>query len=144
MPGLSKMGYRRLAREYALQALCYFDREKGDSDVMISLFLESFGQDLQEKAKIFFMELVTGVVSSAQEIDTLLNRYSTNWKLSRMPVVDRNIMRMAIFELTACPDIPASVSINEAVEIGKKYGTRESGAFINGVLDRIRIEEKIV
>ncbi|MBU2452036.1 MAG: transcription antitermination protein NusB, partial [Proteobacteria bacterium] len=64
-------------------------------------------------------------------------------KLSRMPVVDRNIMRIATFELLKCRDIPSSVTINEAVEIGKKYGTRDSGPFINGVLDRIKSLEEL-
>jgi len=72
-----------------------------------------------------------------------MDKWAKNWKISRMPVVDRNIMRLAIFELTRRPDIPASVSINEAVEIGKKFGTRDSGAFINGVLDRIKEQENL-
>jgi len=82
--------------------------------------------------------LVEGVINHLDEIDTLIHSSSKNWKISRMPVVDRNIMRIAVYELLYCPDIPAKVSINEAVDIGKKYGTRDSGAFVNGVLDRIR------
>ncbi|HKK91071.1 MAG TPA: transcription antitermination factor NusB, partial [Desulfobacteraceae bacterium] len=69
---------------------------------------------------------------------------SKNWKVSRMPVVDRNILRMAVYELLYCPDIPASVSINEAVEMGKRFGSRNTGPFVNGVLDRIRISENIL
>ncbi|RLC13983.1 MAG: transcription antitermination factor NusB, partial [Deltaproteobacteria bacterium] len=89
----------------------------------------------------FFMDLVNGVMENRSQIDTLLNQYSKNWKITRMPVVDRNIMRIAIFEFLKHADIPPSVTINEAVEIGKKYGTRDSGSFINGVLDRIKLQE---
>ncbi len=80
-------------------------------------------------------------MADREEIDRLLDKWAKNWKISRMPVVDRNIMRLAVFELLRQSDIPATVSINEAVEIGKKFGTRDSGAFINGVLDRIRSQE---
>ena len=136
------MGDRRLARELALQALFYFDMEKGgDRNDLMEPFLENFSQGVKESVMGFFRELVQGVTCHLEEIDGLLNTYSRNWRLTRMPVVDRNIMRIAVFELRFCPDIPASVTINEAVEIGKKYGTRESGAFINGVLDRVRLAE---
>lgn len=85
-----------------------------------------------------------GVLVQKARIDALMNQCSKNWKISRMPAVDRNIMRIAAFEMLEMEDIPASVSINEAVDIGKKYGTRDSGAFINGVLDRIRTQENLV
>ncbi|MFH1155883.1 MAG: transcription antitermination factor NusB [Pseudomonadota bacterium] len=137
------MGDRRLARELALQALFYFDMEKGDPHEMMSQFRENLAEDTKESVSGFFNELVQGVADHAAEIDGLLNTYSRNWRLTRMPVVDRNIMRIAVFELKYCPDIPASVTINEAVEIGKKYGTRDSGAFINGVLDRVRLAEPL-
>jgi len=89
------------------------------------------------------MDLVKGVLSNKTQIDDLINKYAKNWKISRMPVVDRNIMRLATFELLKRLDIPRSVTINEAVEIGKKFGTKDSGPFINGVLDRIKSTEKI-
>jgi len=132
------MGDRRLSRELALQALFFLDVNKGDSVQDLEAFSLQRTDEITAAVKPFFLDLVQGVMSSLDEIDTLLNKYSKNWKLSRMPVVDRNIMRIATFELLKRPDIPPSVTINEAVEIGKKFGTKDSGAFINGVLDRIR------
>ncbi len=137
------MGDRRLAREHALHALFYFDVTDGDVCEMTDLYIRNFGEMLNTGITPFFMDLVEGVMGSRGRIDALLNKYSKNWRLSRMPVVDRNIMRIAVFELTNRSDIPASVSINEAVEIGKKYGTRGSASFINGVLDRVRISEDL-
>ncbi len=132
------MGDRRLSRELALQALFFFDVNKGDSAQDLEAFCAQWEDELSPVVKPFFLDLVQGVIDSLEEIDGLLNTYSKNWKLYRMPVVDRNIMRIATFELLKRPDIPPTVSINEAVEIGKKFGTKDSGAFINGVLDRIR------
>ena len=137
------MGDRRLARELALQALFYFDMDRGDPAELLELFSTNFEEMVTDTVKPFFLELVEGVTASRDEINTLLNRCSSNWKISRMPVVDRNIMRIATFELVKRSDIPSSVSINEAVEIGKRFGTRGSGSFINGVLDRIRLSENI-
>ncbi|MGR9051999.1 MAG: transcription antitermination factor NusB, partial [Gammaproteobacteria bacterium] len=73
------------------------------------------------------------------DIDAVIEDYSSNWKMRRMACVDRNILRMAVFELRYCADIPAKVTINEAIDIGKKFGSPESGSFINGILDSIRI-----
>lgn len=138
------MGDRRQSRELALQALFYLDMESA-ADPVVSL--ESFCRNnediLTPTVKPFFMDIVNGVMEELGRIDDLLNKYSKNWKTSRMPAVDRNIMRMAVFELLRRDDIPQSVTINEAVEIGKKYGSRDSGAFINGVLDRIKSLEKL-
>ena len=135
------MGDRRQARELALQALFFFDMDKSDPDKNLLDFCANNEEKLTQVVKPFFLDLVKGVVENSAQIDALLNKYSKNWKLSRMPVVDRNIMRMATFEFLKCPDIPPSVTINEAVEIGKNYGTRDSGSFINGVLDRIKLLE---
>lgn len=154
------MGDRRDARELALQALFYFDVNKGEPWELLELFCLDFEEMINgtrlnfdkmtaknypnseeippENQRDFFINLVEGVVNSLDEIDALIHASSKNWKISRMPVVDRNIMRIAVYEFLYCPDIPAKVSINEAVDIGKKYGTRDSGAFVNGVLDRIR------
>ncbi|OGR34242.1 MAG: transcription antitermination factor NusB [Desulfobacula sp. RIFOXYB2_FULL_45_6] len=137
------MGDRRQARELALQALFFLDMDKSDTDENLSAFCLNNEDLLTETIKPFFMDLIKGVLAYRSEIDALLNKYSKNWRLSRMPVVDRNIMRIATFEFLKCPDIPSSVTINEAVEIGKKYGTKDSGSFINGVLDRIRSLEGI-
>ncbi len=135
------MGERRQARELALQALFFLDVDPSDPARNIEAFCRNNEAALTEGVKPFFLDLVDGVMAYKARIDALLEKYSKNWKISRMPVVDRNIMRMATYELINRPDIPASVTINEAVEIGKKYGTRDSGAFINGVLDRIKSRE---
>lgn len=137
------MGDRRKSRELALQALFALDLNKSDlnktgSPQQMDEFLEQHGEDLSESTRVFFLTLVDGVLANREKIDTLLDQWAKNWKISRMPAVDRNIMRIAVFEMLNLSDIPSSVSINEAVEIGKKFGTRDSGPFINGVLDRIR------
>ena len=134
------MGVRRQARELALQALFYFDMNMEDAPhELLTLFCESFEEMIEKDSKSFFIHLVQGVMALYEQIDALLNQASKNWRVARMPVVDRNIMRVAVFELLKCDDIPERVSINEAVDIGKKYGSRDSGAFINAVLDKIRI-----
>ncbi len=127
----------------ALQALFSLDVNHIDPEQGIDDFCDQHEALLTEAVKPFFLELVTGVMADRESIDRLLDKWAKNWKISRMPVVDRNIMRLAVFELLKKPDIPASVSINEAVEIGKKFGTRDSGPFINGVLDRIRSQENL-
>ncbi|MCK5695561.1 MAG: transcription antitermination factor NusB [Desulfobacula sp.] len=134
------MGDRRQARELALQALFFFDMDKSylDQDENLIVFCANNEEKLTQGVKPFFLDLVKGVKENSAQIDAFLNKYSKNWRISRMPVVDRNIMRIAIFEFLKHSDIPHSVTINEAVEIGKKYGTRDSGSFINGVLDRIK------
>ncbi|MFA5903712.1 MAG: transcription antitermination factor NusB [Desulfobacula sp.] len=137
------MGDRRQARELALQALFFLDMDKSAPDENLAAFRLNNKDLLSENVEPFFLDLVQGVLANGSEIDALLNKYSKNWRLSRMPVVDRNIMRIATFEFLKRPDIPSSVTINEAVEIGKKYGTKDSGSFINGVLDRIRSLEGI-
>lgn len=135
------MRTRRQARELALQTLFFLDM---NHDYTLEQGIESFclelGGSIPESKKIFFLDLVHGVMENITEIDALMERYSTNWKVFRMSVVDRNVMRIAIFELLKQSDIPSGVSINEAVDIGKKYGTKDSGSFINGILDKIRSE----
>jgi N utilization substance protein B len=133
------MGYRRQSRELALQALFFLDmNSSGDFEVDIAAFCMENEAELTSTVQPFFMELVQGVMGALDRIDPMLETYSRSWKVSRMPVVDRNIMRMAAFELLERPDIPPSVTINEAVDIAKKYSTGESGPFVNGILDRIR------
>jgi N utilization substance protein B len=90
-------------------------------------------------AEPFFDRLVRGVQENRETIDTVIEQFSSNWKLSRMSCVDRNVLRIAVFELLFCADIPPKVSINEAIDVGKRFGTEESGAFINGILDSIRM-----
>jgi len=130
------MGTRRQARELAMQALFYMDMQNDASLQMLESFCENFQPP--KKVHPFFMALVNGVLENRREIDNLIERYSKNWKLNRMSGVDRNVMRIAVYELLCCEDIPPKVSINEAVDVGKKFGTEESGAFINGIMDSIR------
>jgi len=131
------MGNRRKSRELAMQALFYMDMSQDDSNEMLERFCDNFSPP--EKMVPFFLKLVKGVIQGKGEIDSILERFSDNWKLSRMSCVDRNTMRIAVYELLYCHDIPYKVSINEAIDMGKKFGTKESGAFINGILDSIRI-----
>ncbi|MCG8632997.1 MAG: transcription antitermination factor NusB [Desulfobacterales bacterium] len=135
------MGDRRKSRELALQALFFLDVNNTDPGQGVEDFCALHEEELTPAVKPFFLKLIDGVMEDRKKIDRLLDKWAKNWKISRMPVVDRNIMRLAVFELLRQSDIPATVSINEAVEIGKKFGTRDSGPFINGVLDRIRLQE---
>ena len=131
------MGNRRKSRELAMQALFYMDMSQNDSNEILKNFCSNFTPP--RKMLPFFLKLVNGVIQDKGEIDSILERFSDNWKLSRMSCVDRNTMRVAVYELLYCHDIPYKVSINEAIDMGKKFGTKESGAFINGILDSIRI-----
>lgn len=88
----------------------------------------------------FVERIVLGVIEHCQDIDRLIEQYSENWRLDRMNLVDRNILRMATFELLYVEDIPPKVTLNEAIDLGKRYGTEDSGSFINGILDRIQNE----
>jgi transcription antitermination protein NusB len=100
--------------------------------------------DSDENEEAFAERLVRGVVEHGPEIDAMIEGHSDNWRLERMPSVDRNILRIAAFELLYCEEIPPKVTLNEAIELGKRFGARESGAFINGILDRIMSDvEKI-
>ena len=129
------MGSRRKARECALQLLYQLDI--GDQEVNEAQGFYWATHDVGEDSRQFATTLVEGVREHLMEIDDLLSLYSTNWKISRMASIDKNILRIAIYELMHCPDIPVKVTINEAVEIAKNYGTAESGAFVNGILDNI-------
>lgn len=131
------MGNRRKSRELAMQALFYMDMNHSDSDELLERFCLNFS--FSKKARPFFLKLVEGVIQAKPEIDSIIETFSDNWKINRMACVDRNIMRIAVYELLYCRDIPSKVSINEAIDVGKKFGTEESGAFINGILDSIRV-----
>ena len=131
------MKNRRKARELAMQVLFYMDISHNYSTEVLKFFCENFVPSKRNLS--FFLKLTNGVIKTMPEIDLEIERFSNNWKVSRMSIVDRNIMRLAVYEMLFCGDIPSKVSINEAVDIGKKFGTEESGAFINGILDSIRI-----
>ncbi|MFH1146388.1 MAG: transcription antitermination factor NusB [Pseudomonadota bacterium] len=129
------MGSRRKARECAIQILYEMDLTGTHADEAVNSFRSSF--NVPESAFGFCLALVRGVQEHCAEIDALIKEHSENWRLDRMSRVDRNILRLAVFELLYCEDIPPKVSINEAVDLGKRFGTDESGAFINGILDAV-------
>jgi len=143
------MGNRRRARELALQTLYGLDFDVCEIDEAVDAMQlrasepASEDEDLKdqvrgnEETRAFAADLVRGVASHREEIDTILSSCSTNWKITRMAMVDRNILRMATYELQFLKDIPPKVTMNEAIEIAKRYSTLESSAFINGILDRV-------
>ncbi|MDP2599765.1 MAG: transcription antitermination factor NusB [Deltaproteobacteria bacterium] len=135
------MGSRRHSREYALQMLYQQDLS---GDPLPHVFEHYWRRQAEEDAETreFAETLVRGVADQKEEIDVFIAKYSTHWKLNRMAAVDKNILRMAVFELKNCKDIPLRVTLNEAIEIAKKFGSEESGSFINGVLDKIAKEIK--
>jgi transcription antitermination protein NusB len=130
------MGTRRKARELAVQLLYQHDLAKVDPEESMRLFWEHFPVDTE--AREFCTQLVLGTLDRLGVIDELLTEASENWSLHRMSVVDRNILRLATYELVDRPDIPPSVSLNEAIEIAKKYSSPDAAVFINGVLDRVK------
>jgi N utilization substance protein B len=130
------MGTRRKARELAVQLLYQYDLAKVDPEEAMHLFWEYF--PVQLDIREFCEQLVLGTLDRVTLVDELLSEASENWALHRMSVVDRNIMRLATYELLDRPDIPPSVSLNEAIEIAKKYSTPDAAVFINGVLDRVK------
>jgi len=129
------MSLRQRAREIALQVLYQLDIHPEDPHEALALYFQNFRPSL--KTREFCERLIEGVSEHQQEIDRLIEENAENWTLKRMALVDRNILRMATFELMHCPDIPFKASLNEAIELAKKFGTDESSAFINGILDKI-------
>jgi N utilization substance protein B len=129
------VGARREGRELALQALYSLDLNPMDTRESFRLLREN--SRVAAAVRDFAEELVAGVVEKREELDRIISGQSTNWAITRMTRVDLNILRLATFELLYRSDIPKSVTMNEAIEVAKKYGTEESPAFINGVLDVI-------
>ncbi len=136
------MGSRRAARELALQALYQIDLlDDGDLEARsLALFWEHFDPGADHAARAFARELVEGVRQSLERIDGLIASAAEHWRLPRLSRVDRNLLRLATFELIGCREIPASVTLNEAVEIARRFGSEESAGFVNGVLDHIARE----
>ncbi len=130
------MGTRRFARELAMQALFSMDMNSAFSPEMLADYRRCFPPN--KRVGPYFERLTDGVLQYRDHIDKVIEQYSSNWKVRRMACVDRNVLRLAVFELLYCGDIPAKVSINEAIDIAKKFGSSESGSFINGILDSIR------
>ena len=130
------MNVRRKARETALQALYKIDISDAAGDD--ALELEELAPGTESRR--YCETLVRGVKSRLAELDAEIEKHSENWTVKRMSVVDRNILRIAAYELMYCSDVPYKVIIDEAVELAKTFGTDESGPFINGIVDRIRKE----
>lgn len=131
------MGHRRKARELALQILFQYDLTKGECNT--DEFLKD--KEIKEDIKEFAINLKNKVIEHMPEIDAIIKKKTKGWTLKRMAVVDRNVLRFAICEMLYFPDIPPKVTINEAIDIARKYGSEESGQFVNGILDRVYKEE---
>lgn len=131
---------RSLARERALQALYQVDL--AGADPLEALRVVWANEEQKPEARIIeFAELlVCGVLDHRTELDATVERYSHRWRIDRMSRIDRNILRLATFELTKGPTLPARVILNEAIELAKRYGSEDSSAFINGILDRVAAE----
>jgi len=137
------MRKRTLAREFALQVLYQADITHDNFEMALNNFWHSHSEEnIDEQIKEFAQEIVKGVTENMQLIDAKISEDATNWQLKRMAVVDRNILRIGCFELLFRDDIPSKVSINEAVELAKKYSSQEASKFVNGILDKIKSEVK--
>ncbi len=157
------MGMRREARERAVQFLFQYDLNRpADLDEALDHFWESqrtaalaeekgpatWGEKIElppptadeAAVRLFAEPLIRGTLEHQQEIDEQITSHARNWELHRMAVVDRNVLRLAIYEMFHRDDIPPVVSINEAVDIAKKFSTQDSGKFVNGILDKIKGE----
>jgi len=130
------MGRRREARQAALQYHFWRDMQHGDSPEKI----EDFWEFLPTKPRVreFAQPLIDGMNAHLAEIDERIRRYAENYEFRRIAAVDRNVLRLAIYEMLFRDDIPPVVSINEAIELAKKFGGAESGRFVNGILDRMK------
>jgi len=131
-------GTRRAGRAYALQLLYARDND-AQTDVAgaAGAWADAFDLDVDSDALVFARELAAAAAEHSEQVDKLIATASKNWRIDRMSRVDRNILRLGACELVAFRDVPVKVVINEAVELAKRFGTAESSAFVNGVLDRI-------
>ena len=127
---------RRRARELAMQALYQSEVTGQEVEESFRLLKENF--QANKKAVSYALDILAGVENSREEIDDLIKEHSKNWRLERMAMIDRNILRVAAFELLNKTDVPASVVINEAIEVATRYSDEDAPAFINGVLDSIK------
>ena len=132
------MHARRKAREVALQVLYSLNFVSLDVQKALDLFLGNFAAP--KEAKEFAASLVEGTWSHKNELDQLIAGCSDNWSLSRMSKVDISVLRLAVYEFLYCPDIPPKVTLNEAIDLGKIFGSENSGSFINGILDALNLK----
>lgn len=135
------MRKRTRARECALKILYSIDITKDEAKKCIDIFWTS-NEDVAAVVREFANSLVLGVSNNKETIDKVITSYATNWQLKRMAVIDRNILRFATFELLFMKDIPPKVAINEAIDVAKRYGDKDSGKFVNGILDKINKSER--
>jgi len=138
------MGKRREGREAAVQFLYQADLNAGqiaagNADFW-TLRTTPDTKGATPATRVFTEQLVTGVQANAAAIDERISKYAANYELHRIAAVDRNILRVAIYEMLFCPDIAPVIAINEAIEIAKRFGTEKSGGFVNGILDRVKGE----
>jgi len=137
------MGLRRSGREAALKILyaLEFRENPDDSDTAFNEFWSSHKGS--KKLKEYTLGLVSGVKIHSERIDNLINEASRNWKIERLSYMEKNILRIAIFELLECKDVPTAVIINEAIEVSREYAGDEAASFINGILGKIQVEVRI-
>ena len=133
------MGTRRQSREAAVQIL--YQRDINPHEVLDDAVRRFWAeQDYPDDVRGFAEKLARGALEKREAVDEQIRRVAENWDIDRIAAVDRNVLRLAIYEMMFCEDIPPVVSINEAVDIAKKFSTKDSGKFVNGILDRIRKE----
>ena len=137
---MKTMGNRTKARELALQILFYMEFAEGNPVELFDIFCSNFSP--AKSIRAFSKKLVCGVRENLDYLDQMIRKSSKNWRLERMSVVDRSILRLGAYEILFMNETPPKVSIDEAIELGKKYGAEESGAFINGILDNIFLSFK--
>lgn len=135
------MRNRTKSRECALKILYAFDIRKDSLNECAEAFWKDHNETNKEIVD-FSLILAKGVYKNKDAIDVIISKYAKNWQIDRMPTIDRNILRLATFELIFAGDIPPKVSINEAIEMAKRYGDKDSGKFVNGVLDKINKSER--
>lgn len=132
------MGSRHQSRERALQILFQYDIH-GKPGVWLDEFWNQC--HATEDVRSFAEQLVTGVLGHKSDLDALIGKYATNWKVSRMQIVDRNILRLGAYELLWLDEVPAKVTVNEAIELAKDFGDEEAAKFVNGILDKVLTTE---
>jgi len=133
---------RRDARERALQVLFGLDLNRG-TELETALLDTPDGTPFPPRIQAFYLGLVRGVIAHREDLDAIIARHAPGWDVARMGVVDRNVLRIGVYELLHTQDVPPAVAINEAVDIAKYFSSRESGRFINGILDQIRKSEPV-
>ncbi len=134
------MRKRTLAREWALKILYQADIGRR-SIATVAQDSRKLEENLDKEIWDFTYTLVAGVEANLKEVDAKIKQYATNWQIDRMAVIDRNVLRLGIFELNCLIDVPPKVTINEAIELAKKYGDIDSGKFVNGILDKFHKAE---